>query len=339
MFVKGFVRYAVIAGLVGGTAMLIAGPERLSALFSQAKGTINTRIDTLIDDPVALRQQLKGLEAEYPQRLESVRRDLAEVQGQRAQLTRELEVAKRVVDLARADAEQIQDLIARAEDVRAQQSGLALVDVSANGTTRLVSDTPSNARAEARSEAKIIKVVFDNQSLTLDDAYTKSTQVRQVHNAYVARTSDIERDLGYLEQQEQRLSGLLGQIQGEYTDFQSQVWNLDRQVDTIARNDRLIEMMERREKTIAEQSRYSAGSLDHVQGRFSDIRAKQEARLKTLGNASSTSNYEDRAKYDLDGKAGRALPELKVVEPKPAVIEIRPEDSARPSKTMARTGN
>ena len=49
MFVKGFVRYAVIAGLVGGTALLIAGPERLSALFSQAKGNINTRIDTLID--------------------------------------------------------------------------------------------------------------------------------------------------------------------------------------------------------------------------------------------------------------------------------------------------
>lgn len=335
MFVKGFVRYAVIAGLVGGTAMLIAGPERLSALFSQAKGTINTRIDTLIDDPVALRQQLKGLEAEYPQRLESVRRDLAEVQGQRAQLTREMEVAKRVVDLARADAELIQDLIARAEDVRAQQGGLALVDVSTNGTTRLVSDTPSNARAEA----KIIKVVFDNQSLTLDDAYAKSTQVRQVHNAYVARTSDIERDLGYLDQQEQRLSSLLDQIQGEYSDFQSQVWNLDRQVDTIARNDRLIEMMERREKTIAEQSRYSAGSLDHVQGRFSDIRAKQEARLKTLGNASSTSNYEDRAKYDLDGKVGRSLPELKTAEPKPAVIEIRPEDSVRPSKTMARTGN
>jgi len=335
MFVKGFVRYAVIAGLVGGTALLIAGPERLSALFSQTKGSINTRIDSLIDDPVALRQQLKGLEAEYPQRLESVRRDLAEVQGQRAQLTREMEVARRVVDLARADAEQIQDLIARAEDVRAQQSGLALVDVSTSGTTRLVSDTPGSARAEA----KIIKVVFDNQSLTLDDAYAKSTQVRQVHNAYVARASDIERDLGYLDQQEQRLSSLLDQIQGEYSDFQSQVWNLDRQVDTIARNDRLIAMMERREKTIAEQSRYSAGSLDHVQGRFSDIRAKQEARLKTLGNASSTSNYEDRAKYDLDGKAGRSLPELKTAEPKPAVIEIRPEDSTRSGKTMARTGN
>lgn len=331
MFIRGFVRYAVIAGLVGGTTLLIAGPERLGALFSQAKGSINTQIDTLIDDPVALRQQLKGLEAEYPQRLESVRRDLAEVQGQKSQLTRELEVAKRVTELSRADAEQMQDLLARAESMRAEEAaqGLALVDVSSSGAIR---STPA--------VGKTIRVVFDNQSLSLEDAYGKATQVRQVHNSYVTRASDIERDLGYLDQQEQRLAGLLDQIQGEYNDFQTQVFNLDRQVDTIARNDRLINMMERREKTIAEQSRYSAGSLEHVQGRFADIRSKQEARLKTLGTSTATSNYEDRAKYDLDGKVGRALPELKTLEPKPAIIEIRPEDdqTTKATKTMARTG-
>lgn len=332
MFVKGFVRYAVIAGLVGGTTLLIAGPERLGALFSQAKGNINTKIDTLIDDPVALRQQLKGLEAEYPQRIESVRRDLAEVQSQRTQLNRELDVAKRVIDLSRSDAEQIQELIARAESARdAEDSqGLALVDVSSNG----------EARTAPRS-TKIVRVVFDNQSMSVDDAYARATQVRQVHNSYATRSEDIERDLGYLDQQEQRLGALLGQIEGEYNDFQTQVWNLDRQVDTIARNDRLIGMMERREKTIAEQSRYSAGSLDHVQGRFSDIRAKQEARLKTLGTATTTSNYEDRAKYDIDGRTGRSLPELKGVEPKPTVIEIRPEgttETKTTTKVMARSG-
>jgi peptidoglycan hydrolase CwlO-like protein len=332
MFVKGFVRYAVIAGLVGGTTLLIAGPERLGALFSQAKGSINTKIDTLIDDPVALRHTLKNLEAEYPQRLESVRRDLAEVQGQRTQLTRELEVARRVTDLSRADAEQIQELIARAEDVRQQEAaaGLAMINVSENPSSRA-----------QPAPGKLIRVVFDNQSLSIDDAYAKATQVRQVHNSYVGRASDIERDLGYLDQQEQRLASLLEQIQGEYNDFQTQVWTLDRQVDTIARNDRLIAMMERREKTIAEQSRYSAGSLDHVQGRFSDIRAKQEARLKTLGNAAATTNYEDRANYDLDGKVGRSLPELKAAEPKPSVIEIRPDDAqgVKVTKTTARFGS
>lgn len=331
MFIRGFVRYAVIAGLVGGTTLLIAGPERLGALFSQAKGSINTRIDTMIDDPVALRQQLKGLEVEYPQRIESVRRDLAEVQGQKSQLKREYDVAQRVIDLSRADAEQMQDLIARAESVRDQNSvqNVSLTDVSASGVM-----------TNGVQQAKVIRVVFDNQSMPLEDAYGKATQVRQVHNSYVTRSADIERDLGYLDQQEQRLTALLGQIEGEYNDFQTQVFNLDRQVDTIARNDRLINMMERREKTIAEQSRYSAGSLDHVQGRFADIRAKQEARLKTLGTASSTSAYEDRAKYDIDGRSGRAMPELLSNQPKPAVIEIRPEDSkvVKPTKTVARTG-
>lgn len=321
MFVKSFVRCAIIAGLVGGTTLLIAGPERLGALFSQAQGSVNAKIDTLIDDPVALRQQLKGLEAEYPARIEAVRRDLAEVQAQRSQLTRELEVSKRVIDLSRADAEQLNDLIARGESARSSQ----ILDVSTS------------------ARPKIVKIVFDGQSLPMDEAYAKATQVRQVHNSYVTRASDIERDMGYLEQQEQRLAQLLDQIEGEYGDFQSQVFNLDRQVDTIARNERLIKMMERREKTIAEQSRYSAGSLDHVNGRFADIRAKQEARLKTLGSAASTSTYEDRAKFDMDGKASRArLPELKSFESKPSVLEIRPEDPAEEviekTGTLARSG-
>ncbi len=298
---KGIVRYAVIAGLVGGAAALIAGPERLSALFSQTRQKINAHIDAQIDDPVALRSQLKTLEQEYPQRIEAVRKDLAEVQAQQAQLKRELQVSERVVDLARNDADQIQDLISRGES--------AQVSSAADG------------------RAKLVRVVFANETLNLQDAYAKANQVRQVHNAYVTRVQDIEKDLSYLSQQEDRLTKLAEQIQGEYADFQTQVWQLDRQVDTISRNDRLISMMEKREKTISEQSRYSAGSLEQVQGRFADIRARQDARLKTLGTASSTSNYEDRAKFDLDGRKGDALTPLKELPTKPAVIEIRPDDA------------
>lgn len=298
---KGIVRTGVILALVGGTAALIAGPNRLGALFDQARDKVNKTIDANISDPVALRAQLKNLEGEYPQRLEAVGRDLAEVQGQIAQLNRDLEVSRRVVALAEQDADQIQSLIAKGEAIQQTSS--------------------------ASGDARIVRVVFGNESINLKDAYARATRIRQVHEAYASRVDDIQRDLTYLDQQQQRLADLKDQLQKEHADFQAQMWQLDRQVDTIARNDRLIDMMERRQKTIDEQSRYSAGSLSHVSGRLADIRARQESRLQALGTSTATTNYEDRAKLLLDSeRAGKAsFKPLNSLPPRPAVIEVHPD--------------
>jgi predicted RNase H-like nuclease (RuvC/YqgF family) len=332
---KCIVRYAVIAGLVGGTAALVAGPDRLSALFSQAQGNINAAIDSQIDDPIALRQQMKSLAGEYPERIADVKADLAELRQQTGQLQREREVSERVVSLAEADFEQIKGLIERGETALAQSEGHA-------------------------QHAQTVRVVFNNEPLDLKDAYARAGRIQQVHGAYATRVADIDRDMGYLQQQEQRLTALLGQLETEHTEFQTQMWALDRQVDQISRNDRLIELMEKRQTTIEDNSRYSASSLDQIAGRFADIRARQEAKLETLGTSTSTSNYEDRAKFDLDTRkawdgvslapgegsteAGpRGLSTLPTINrgiqlelrsintSRPGVIEIRPEASDRAS--------
>lgn len=297
--VKNVVRFAVIAGLVGGTAVVIAGPERVGALFTQTREVVTDAIDAQISDPVALRSQIKSLVGEYPRRIAEVRGDLAQLKEQQSQLTREQSISERVVALASADLEQIQGLIARGE---AAQGG-----------------------------GQVVRVVFNNEGIDLKDCYAKANRIRQVHNSYASRGADIQRDLAYIGQQEQRLTGLLSQLEAEHTDFQTQVWNLDRQVDTIARNDRLITLMEKRQRTIDEQSRYSAGSLDQLATRFADIRAKQEARLESLGTQGSTMNYEDRAKLELDARASyqsKSLMQPAIRPIRPEVIEIRPEDGA-----------
>ena len=91
-FSKAIVRYTIITGLVGGAACLVAGPDRLSALAAQTRGKINAEIDKHIEDPIALRSQLRSLEGQYPERIASVRGDLAELREQATQLKRELEV-------------------------------------------------------------------------------------------------------------------------------------------------------------------------------------------------------------------------------------------------------
>ena len=99
---KTVVRAGVITALVGGAAVVIAGPDRVHAILHQARHSVNGAIDSKISDPVALRAQLRSLESQYPYRIEEVKGDLAELDAQMTQLRRELEVSKLSASMADA---------------------------------------------------------------------------------------------------------------------------------------------------------------------------------------------------------------------------------------------
>ena len=102
---KPFFRLALIMLVVAGIAAMVAGPERVHAMAHQVKTEISDVIDANIDDPVALRSQLRKLQKEYPKRIASVQADLTDLHQQIRELEREKAVAQRVVLLARQDAE------------------------------------------------------------------------------------------------------------------------------------------------------------------------------------------------------------------------------------------
>ncbi len=290
------VRSALLVALAGGAAVAIAGPERVCALVSQTRGKINTSIDKHIEDPTALRAQLHDLEGQYPARIAEVRSDLIELEGQMTQLKRELAVSERVVALADSDLEQVQGLLAKAEEARVQNVG------------------------------HVIRVRLENQSLDLDEAYSKANTISQSRSAYAARAADIERDMGFLDQQQERLSTLLNQLETERAEFQTQLFTLDRQVDAIARNERMIDLMSARQETLDKASRYEAASLDQLTGKMADIRARQEAQLQALADRSGTTSYEQQAKYQLDVESVRpGLLRPNTVEVRPPVLEISPD--------------
>lgn len=308
--VKGTVRTALILALVGGAAVVVAGPHRIHAMVHQARNSVNAAIDKSIDDPIALREQLRSLEAQYPERIGEVRGDLAEVTEQVASLQRDLQVSHRVVELADADLGRIQGLLARAEDARAGDG------------------------------FSVVKVSFENRTLDLDDAYSEANRISQVRSAYATRAAELERDLGYLGQQEVRLGDLLATLETERAQFQSQLWQLDRQIDAISRNDRLIEVMADREETIERHSRYRVASLEQLQSRLAEIRTKQEATLEGLGRQQSTTSYEDRAKIDLDVRTGRAA----AVAPAPSYTITPPsitidEDDDQPTPSRGKVAS
>lgn len=281
-FLKPIFRLALIMLVVAGIAAMVAGPERVHAMAHQVQAEIGDVIDSNIDDPVALRSQLRKLEKEYPKRISQVQTDLNELHMQIKDLEREKSVAHRVVLLARQDAESFEN--------EAQQYAQP---VSYNSAASRYNASSSASRLQARA-----------------------AQANQVAATYAGRIEDADRDLGYLYQQAERMEQLLAQLETERAQFAAQLVQLERQVDAVARNERLISLMEKRNSTIEEMTRYEAGSLDHIQSRLAGIRNRQEAELQVLSNSQNQVSYEDRAKFELDTNevAGELVPQEIVLE-------------------------
>ena len=304
---KSVVRGVVITTLAGGVLVAVAGPQRVGAMLSQTKDGINAAIDSNIEDPILLRSQIRQLEQAYPVKIAEVRSDLSEVQTQIAQLDRERQVAGKVVQLAAMDLEAFD---AQLEEARVTQSA---------------------------NPGAIVRVSFDNRAVDLDDAYAKRQQIEQTRDLYQSRQQDLETDLGYLADQEMQLADLLSKLETERSEFQAKLFQLDAQIDTIARNERMITMMEERQETIDEHSRYQAHSVDQLNGRLSQIRNEQRSRLESISRKDRGRDYVNEAEFliERDGAveagphAGPSIESRTV--PAPRVIEIGPERPAAPA--------
>ncbi|MCB9846446.1 MAG: hypothetical protein H6811_10735 [Phycisphaeraceae bacterium] len=288
--VRGVVRFGVIAAIVGGGVILLAGPGRVRALIHQARSTINASIDSAIDDPIALRERVKSLEAEYPKRIAAVQRDLDEVRANVSQLNRELAINDRVVQLAEGDLQNFETLLSRASQ---QESG-----------------------------GGVVRVRYEDRLMTTREAYAQANVISTMRDSYKSRAGDLRQELAVLNQQESRLDQLLTQLQTEQADFQAQLWQLDRQVDAVARNDRLIAIMKKRQDRIDEHSRYEATSLDSLHRQLASRRSAQEAELDRLAGNATHQTYETRAQFEIDNGAGSE--DSAPIELEQRVIELDP---------------
>ena len=267
---RGVAVLGVVAGLAAGGTMLIAGPDRAKAIFTEVHEEVLEHIDQSIDDPTAMRQQLLDLEKEYPQRIRAVRSDLAELREQIRQLEHEEKVSDKVVALADRDLTELEPLLAQARDARTELGDTQLVSIRWGGSV-----------------------------LEFDRAVARANQIKQTRSLYSGRSADAAHDLNYMRQQATRLEDLAIQLETERAEFQTQIKLLERQVDAIARNERLIELLDDRNKTIEECSRFEVVSVDHLTDRLSEIRSRQEAELDLLANAQKTVDYEERAMSEL----------------------------------------
>lgn len=275
--IKTILRTGVIAGLavgaLAGGTMLVAGPQRAEAILEHVQENAQAMIDRNIDDPTALRAQLRKLEATYPQRISQLSSDLAEVRQQIARAERERDVAAKVVELADADLHRLESEVA---------------SIRSNST--------DNRTASA--------TWMHQQQSDMRQASSRINELRRTRVGYSSRVSDAGREVEFLASQAGRLEEALTQLETERSQFQSQLFQIERQVDAIARNERLIEMMEERSQTLDELDRFEAVKLDHLTARLNELASRQEAQLQVLSEENQQYSYEDLAEMALDAEAG-----------------------------------
>ena len=261
---KHLLRWSLIATVVVGGASFLVGPERIAAGFHQVRAIAGATIDDLVDDPVALRHQLEGLAEQYPDRIGEVKGELAEVEGQLRELEQDSLVADRVVELTNRDLGELRIRLV-GEDKESVGGHKVLVGHEVR------SAPPEQLRSEGR-------------------------RIAGIRAAYRDRIEGNRQQSVLLERQRQRLEDILGRLEAEYGEFEAKLWQLDRQIDSIERNERLIAMTREQQAMLDEFEKLGkVGNLRQLEAKLSELRTTQEAQLQTLELRGVRGEYEQRA--------------------------------------------
>ncbi len=267
-FIPRFVlRWGLISALALGGATLLIGPERVAAGLACVRAKAQSGVDRAVDNPVALRRQLQDLADEYPDRIAQVRGEIAEVDHQLAQFDRDSEISARVVAMTTEDLTDLKTLITRAEGI----------------------------------DGRPVYVRFDGVRFGLDQAYGEARRINNVRVTYDDRLSCNGQQLQLLNQQKARLVDILVRLEEEYTTFETQMWQLDRKIDAIERNERLIEMTEQLQATLSTYDQWGkVGNLKQLEAKLAELATIQEAQLEYLAKQGIREDYEKRAKNEID---------------------------------------
>lgn len=278
--IKNLFKVGLIGGLavivLTGGSLLLAGSDRTGAVLHDVQDKIGRAIDANIDDPAALRRELQKLGQEYPARITKVRKDLACLRSDITQLERDHAISVRVVELAE------DDLASLAPALQEQQEATQM---------------------EAR--ANLAAFVVKSPALTSRTATRRILQIQRTRAAHASRAYDAGQQLGLLRQQESQFEAVLHQLEEEQARFKTQLEQLNLQVDSIQRNERLIELLDRRKRTLEECRTYDLQTLDQLTGKLDQILTEQSVELELLTVMEPEDGYEQQAREQLEPRPAR----------------------------------
>lgn len=266
---KTILRWTIVGGLAVGGITLLVGPQRVAAAFGTIQKQASSIVDGYIDieEAQALRGRLHELAGAYPDRIAEIRGEVARVETQLTQFAHDADVARRVVVMTGSDLEQLAMKVQSAE----------------------------------RGGFHNVSLITGDEGVQIDVAYREGRRIKGIHETYQERLVSDQRQMGMLETQHERLIVLLDQIEQEFTNYQAQVWQLDRQIDSIERNDRLIALTESQQATLRDfESPGDAEGIRAIETRLAELQAVQEGTLQALTEQGRQTDYEHRAQVSLN---------------------------------------
>lgn len=300
---RSLIRWGLIAGVALGGVTLLVGPERVSAGLSVLRSKAQNVVDKCVDDPVALRRQLEDLSKQYPDRIAKVRGELAAVEHQLGVFATDVDKSTRVVAATTEDLGQLKTLVARAEDSAKQ------------------------------STQRAVYIRFEGCKFNIEEAYTEARRINNVRMTYADRMASDKQQISFLGQQKDRLTEILNKLETEHNTFQAQLWQLDRQIDAIERNERLIDFTEQQQATLASYEKFGkVGNLKQIEGKLAELRAIQEAQLESMSKKGLNMDYERKAEYQMSTEELGKNP-FDSIEAQPSTNE--PTNDQAPAKTQA----
>jgi len=266
---KCIFRTALIGGLALGGATLLLGPDRMLAGFDCVKTKVQHVVDDVMDDPVALRRELAQLANELPEKIADIEGEISIVDRQIVQLGSDTEVARGVVAKATTKMEDLHSLLTRAAATR-------------------------------ESTGQDVQVRYNGNRYDLRGAREAFNRYSAMRTSYQDRLAANERDLQYLGEQRDRLIEYVGRLQTEYTTIQTQMYQIDRKIEAIARNERLVDALEEREKSLAEfDTTFDMNSLEQLQAKLDKWETEVSARLERFDRQTEWRDLEEEVKFEI----------------------------------------
>jgi chromosome segregation ATPase len=276
-FTRSLIRWGLISGLALGGLTLLIGPHKVAYGLHQIRAQAQMIVDRAVDEPAALRHQLERMADQYPDRIATVRGELAEVEHQLSQFNRDAEISTRVVAMTTQDLTELKTLVVRVQNV----------------------SNPSD-----RPIVRFKGVRFD-----VPQAFTEAQRINDVRINYQDRAASNVQQISMLTEQKLRLTDICDQLESEYATFQTQMWQLDSQIDAIERNDRLIAMTEDMQATLDSYDRWGEiGNLKQLEGKLAELRTIQKAQLDTLRQTGLRIDYAKEAASQIDSPNGVVTP-------------------------------
>jgi len=267
---RTILRVGLISGLALGGLTLLIGPHKVAAGLHQIRVKAQSVIDQVADEPAALRRQLQVMAEKYPERIAKVRGELADVNREITEFNRDTEVSARVVAMTTEDLVELKSLVTRAVNV----------SHSINQDTYL----------------RFKGVRFD-----VDQAYSEGNRINDVRVSYQDRMASDQQQLSLLTEQKSRLIEILDRLESDNSTFQTQMWQLDRQIDAIERNERLIDMTKELQATLDSYNQWGeVGNLKQLTSKLAELQTIQTAQLETLRNQNIRWDYAKEAARQLD---------------------------------------